>query len=107
MALGAKKVIIMKRALNLPQDVWGDDVQVVVPEAIVGAEKAEAMGVASQHGGARVWEIEGPMLRESREQTSFLQLFSHPARVTLEARKRAARFTAKRDLAERMPKDLR
>jgi hypothetical protein len=50
-----------------------------------------------------VIDLEAVMLRESRDRTSFLQLFSHPARVTLEARKRAARLTAMRDLADRIP----
>ena len=66
-------------------------------------KRREAMGASSQQGGARVVEVEVPMLRESRERTSFLQLFSHPVNVTREALKRAARLTARRDLAERIP----
>ena len=66
-------------------------------------KRREAMGASSQRGGARVVDMEVPMLHESRERTSFLQLFSHPVRVTLEARKRAAKLTAMRDLAERIP----
>ena len=40
MTIGAKKVIVMKRALDFPQDVGRDGVQVVVPKTVVCSEKA-------------------------------------------------------------------
>ena len=85
MTLRAQEVIGVKRALDLPQDVRGDKVQEIVPKPLKAQKRRDAMGASFQHGGARVVEVEALMLRESKERTSFLQLFSQPANVTLEA----------------------
>ena len=53
----AKEIIGMKGALDLPQDVGGDELQIIVPEAIESAKKARGdWGVFPAGRG----EVDGP-----------------------------------------------
>ena len=56
-ALMAKEIIGMKRALDLPQNVGRDEMQVVVPEAIEGAKEARGNGGVFPAGRG---EVNGP-----------------------------------------------
>ena len=42
--LRAKEIIGMERALDLPQDVGGDETQVIIPEAVESTKKARGNG---------------------------------------------------------------
>ena len=53
MTLRAKKVIGIKRALDLPQDVGRDELQIVIPEAIKSTEKARGDRGIFPAGGGR------------------------------------------------------
>ena len=69
------EVISMKGALDLPQNVGGDELQIVVPEAIESTEEARGDWGVFPAWGARVIDLEAVMLRESTDRTSFLQCF--------------------------------